>query len=101
MLQGLVIGTATATVRHPSMKGWRLLVVQSLGADGRTPDGEPMLAVDSLGAGVGQWVIISSDGQGTRELLGSPTSPVRWSVIGIPNPSPKDEKGQTAKVFRP
>lgn len=85
MLHGLVIGTATATVKHPSMQGWRLLVVQAMRPDGRTPDGEPMLAVDALGAGVGQWVIISSDGQGTRELLGSPTSPVRWAVIGIPD----------------
>ncbi|MCS7304767.1 MAG: EutN/CcmL family microcompartment protein [Thermoguttaceae bacterium] len=85
MLNGLVIGTATATVRHPSMRGWRLLVVQAFAADGQTPDGEPILAVDSLGAGVGQWVVISSDGQGTRELLNSPTSPVRWSVIGIPD----------------
>lgn len=85
MVNGLVIGTATTTVRHPSMRGWRLLVVQAFDADGRTPNGEPILAVDSLGAGVGQWVIVSSDGQGTRELLGSPTSPVRWSVIGIPD----------------
>ena len=53
MLSGLVIGTATATLRHASMRGWRLLVVQPLLADGRTPDGDPVLAVDALGAGVG------------------------------------------------
>ncbi len=85
MLTGLVIGTATSTVRHPSMKGWRLLVVQPFAADGRTPDGDPVLAVDALGAGTGETVIVSSDGQGTRELLGSKTTPVRWSVIGIPD----------------
>jgi microcompartment protein CcmK/EutM len=85
MLSGLVIGTATATVRHPSMKGWRLLVVQPLLADGHTPDGDPVLAVDALGAGPGETVIVSSDGQGTRELLASSTTPVRWSVIGIPD----------------
>ena len=85
MLSGLVIGTATATVRHASMKGWRLLIVQPLLADGRTPDGDPVLAVDALGAGVGETVIVSSDGRGTRELLRSDTTPVRWSVIGIPD----------------
>lgn len=85
MLSGLVIGTATATVRHASMRGWRLLVVQPLLADGRTPDGDPVLAVDALGAGVGAAVILSSDGRGTRELLQSDTTPVRWSVIGIPD----------------
>ncbi len=82
---GLVVGTATATTRHPSMRGWKLLVVQPLMADNRRPDGDPQLAVDNLGAGVGESVIISSDGAGTRKLLGSDATPVRWSVIGIPD----------------
>jgi ethanolamine utilization protein EutN len=83
MLVGVVVGHATSTVRHLSLKGWRLLVVQPIGPDGRTPDGEPILAVDALGAGRGALVIISSDGKGTRELLGSETTPARWSVIAI------------------
>jgi len=85
MLTGRVLGTATATVKHPSMKGWKLLVVQPLLADGRSPDGDPLLVVDNRGAGTGETVIISSDGRATRELLGSDNTPVRWSVIGIPN----------------
>jgi ethanolamine utilization protein EutN len=83
MFAGRVIGSATATVKHPSMEGWKLLLVQPYGPDGRTPDGDPMLAVDALGAGIGEKVIISSDGKGTRELLGCENTPVRWSVIGI------------------
>jgi ethanolamine utilization protein EutN len=78
-----VIGNATATVRHPSMQGWKLLVVQALAPDGCSPDGEPVLAVDNLGAGAGERVIITSDGRGTRELLKSKNTPVRWSVLGI------------------
>ena len=85
MQLGLVVGTATATTRHPSMRGWKLLVVQPLMADNRRPDGDPQLAVDNLGAGVGESVIISSDGAGTRALLGADATPVRWSVIGIPD----------------
>lgn len=83
MLTCRVIGNATATVRHPSMKGWKLLVVQPLMMDGRTPDGDPVLAVDSLGAGTGEKVIVTSDGRFTQELLQSNTTPVRWSVMGI------------------
>jgi len=83
MQSGLVVGMATATVKHPSMSGWKLLVVQPLGPDGRSPDGDPVLAIDSLGAGTGQRVIISSDGKGTRELMRSETTPVRWSILGI------------------
>lgn len=85
MQLGLVVGTATATTRHASMKGWKLLVVQPLLADGRQPDGDPQLAIDNLGAGIGSHVMISSDGAGTRALLGVDATPVRWCVIGIPD----------------
>jgi len=77
-----VVGQATSTVKHPSMKGWRLLVVQPLTVEGRE-DGEPLLAIDRLGAGSAHRVIISNDGAGARELVGDRNSPVRWMVMGI------------------
>ena len=58
-------------------------MVQPIGPDGRSPDGDPVLVVDALGAGIGQEVIISSDGKGTRQLLKSDATPARWLVIGI------------------
>jgi ethanolamine utilization protein EutN len=85
MQLGRVIGNATATVRHPSMQGWKLLVVQPLAADGQSPDGDPILAVDNQGAGWGERIIITSDGKATRQLLNCETTPVRWSVVGIPD----------------
>jgi ethanolamine utilization protein EutN len=95
MQLGLVTGTATATVKHPSLEGWRLLVVQPLSADGRAPDGDPVLAIDHLGAARGQSVIISNDGKWTRELLKSETTPARWAVIGLPDA--ERTKANTAK----
>lgn len=83
MLAARVIGHATSTVKHPSMEGWKLLVVQPVMADGCSPDGEPVLAVDRLGAGRRDMVMISSDGKSTRELIGRTATPVRWAVIGI------------------
>jgi ethanolamine utilization protein EutN len=83
MQLGEVIGPATATVKHPSMNGWKLLVVQLYAADGSSPDGDPVLAIDDRGAGRGERVIITSDGLGTRALIGSENTPVRWSVLGI------------------
>ncbi len=77
-----VVGQAVATVKHPSLTGWRLLVVQPLGADGKE-DGEPLLAIDHLGAGNMHRVIVSNDGAGARELIGDKNSPVRWMVLGI------------------
>lgn len=83
MQLGRVVGTATSTKKHASMEGQKLLVVQLVTADRRTPDGEPVIAVDKLGAGRGDLVIVTSDGKTTRELLKSNTTPVRWSVLGI------------------
>ena len=83
MYTGVVVGSATATVKHPSMKGAKLLLVMALQGDGRSIEGDPILVVDRLGAGKGEKVIITSDGIATRELLGSDSSPVRWSVVGI------------------
>jgi ethanolamine utilization protein EutN len=79
---GRVLGHAVSTVKHPSLHGWRLLLVQPLGVGGK-PDGEPLLAVDKLGSGHGDRVILSNDGAGAREMIGSKTSPVRWMVLGL------------------
>ena len=77
-----VVGHAVSTVKHPSLHGWKLLVVQPLTPYG-TADGEPLLAIDSLGAGVEDRVIVSNDGAGARVLVGVKDSPVRWFVLGI------------------
>jgi ethanolamine utilization protein EutN len=79
---GRVVGQGVATIKHPSLQGWRLLLVQPLGAD-RKEDGEPLLAIDNLGAGADHLVILSNDGAGARELIGSPNSPARWMVLGV------------------
>jgi ethanolamine utilization protein EutN len=83
MQVGLVVGTATATVKHRSMQGTKLLVVQFYGVDPTKVDGEPVIAVDTLGAGRGDRVLLSSDGRSTRALLKDETTPVRWCVLGI------------------
>ncbi len=82
MLIGVVEGNAISTVKHHSMQGWKLLVVQPIGMDGKA-DGDPLLAIDFLGAGPQTKVVISNDGKGAREMVGDTTSPVRWAVIGM------------------
>jgi microcompartment protein CcmK/EutM len=77
-----VIGHAVSTVKHASLNGWRLLVVQPLGAND-APDGEPLLAIDSVGSALHDRVIVSNDGAGARQIVGSKTSPARWFVVGI------------------
>jgi ethanolamine utilization protein EutN len=83
MQLGFVVGTATSTVKHVTLRGQKLLVVQPLMADGRSPDGDPQVAVDAVGAGTGQTVMITSDGKFIREWVKHENTPIRWSVIGI------------------
>lgn len=82
MQQGRVVGHATATVKHLSLLGWRLLLVQLLTAKGAA-DGEPLLMIDALGAAVGSLVIASNDGAAARQVVGAKNSPVRWMAIGL------------------
>jgi ethanolamine utilization protein EutN len=79
---GRVVGHATSIVKHPSLQGWRLLLVQLLGADGQE-DGEPLLVIDHLGAGTDSLVMVSNDGAAAREMVGAKNSPVRWMVLGL------------------
>ena len=74
-------GYATSTVKHPSLQGWRLLV-----AEPDSPDLAPQIVLDNLGAGIGQKVMISSDGSEARKMVGDELSPARWSVMGIIDP---------------
>jgi ethanolamine utilization protein EutN len=90
MQLGTVIGHATATIKHPSLNGWRLLIVQPLDA-ARQPAADPVVAVGKLGPGIGQTVILNSDGKAARELVGDNKSPVRWFVIGIVDDAIVDE----------
>jgi ethanolamine utilization protein EutN len=83
MQLGRVMGTATATIKHPTFEGERMLVVQLETEDGR-PDGEPVLVFDRLGAGRGDRVLCTNDGLALQELLGRDT-PGRWSVMGLPD----------------
>jgi len=78
MVIGHVIGHATSTVKHPSLKGQRLVVV----LPHRAANNDPVLALDTLACDVGDVVILSSDGIYAREVTGDEQSPARWTVIG-------------------
>ncbi|MFN0051368.1 MAG: EutN/CcmL family microcompartment protein [Planctomycetales bacterium] len=77
-----VVGRATATVKHATLAGWRLLLVQPLDAQGKA-DGDPQLAIDNVGSGKGDTVMLTTDGAAVRELVGNNSTPIRWAVIGI------------------
>lgn len=83
MLVGNVIGNITSTVKHASMDRQKLLVVQPTMADGATADGDPLVAIDMVGAGIGERVVLTSDSVSVREFLGVDATPARWTVAAI------------------
>ena len=82
MLLARVEGNLVATRKHPSLESWRLVICQPIGGDGK-PEGVPVVAIDSHGAGMHQQVVISSDGLAARKAVGVEKTPVRWLVVGI------------------
>ncbi|MGH7973445.1 MAG: EutN/CcmL family microcompartment protein [Limisphaerales bacterium] len=82
MLLARVEGNVVATRKHRSLEGWRLLICQPLSQAGAA-EGSPQVALDALGAGLHQRVIISSDGLAARKAVQDDHSPARWMVIGI------------------
>ncbi len=81
MRTAVIQGHVTATVKHPSFHGTRLLI-----AVPESDDVAPQVVLDSLGAAIGQRVIISSDGAEARKMVGDELSPARWNVTGIIDP---------------
>jgi microcompartment protein CcmK/EutM len=76
-----VIGTVTATHKHPAFTGLKLLVVQPL--FGGRPQGRSFLAADFAQAGVGDTVLVVREGSSTRQLLGHEFAPVHAAVVGV------------------
>ena len=77
-----VIGTVVSTQKHPKFEGAKLLLVQPTGVDD-APRGMPLLAVDSVGAGVHEKVLVVIEGRAAGEALGRKAAPVDAAVIGI------------------
>ena len=82
MQLGKVIGHATSTIKHPSLHGCRLAVVQPLNVR-REPEADPVIAIDKLAAAPGQTVVLNTDGRAARELVRNEKSPARYFVIGV------------------
>jgi microcompartment protein CcmK/EutM len=82
MQVGRVVGTVVSTQKHRKFEGAKLLLVQPLNADD-TPRGPSILAVDGVGAGVHEKVLIVLEGRAAGEALGRKAAPVDAAIIGI------------------
>lgn len=77
-----VVGTVVATRKHHRFDGAKLLLVQPT-TPGGEPQGRSLLAVDAVGAGVGELVLLVIEGRAAAAALDSPQAPVDAAIIGI------------------
>jgi len=77
-----VVGNVVASQKSRKFEGAKLLLVQPLNAD-ETPRGTALLAVDSVGAGIGEKVLVVLEGRAAGEALGKKWAPVDAAIIGI------------------
>ncbi|HUX67268.1 MAG TPA: EutN/CcmL family microcompartment protein [Terriglobales bacterium] len=86
MILARVIGEVVATQKHASQRGLKLLLVepeawQGLSAQGAS--GAGLIALDAVGAGVGERVLVVLDGYAAMTAVGRPQSPIDAAVVGI------------------
>ena len=81
MIIAQVVGLAVATLKHDLLKTTKLLLVRPADTEGQAT-GEPFLAVDLVGAGEGELVVVSQ-GSSARMATGNASSPADAAIVGI------------------
>jgi microcompartment protein CcmK/EutM len=82
MMLARVVGPLVATQKHRKFEGSTLLLVQPLG-ENDTPRGPVLLAVDTVGAGVHEKVLVVLDGKAAGDAMQKKAAPVDAAIVGI------------------
>src|SRR3954449_4597331 len=82
MLIARVVGELVATQKDASHEGRKLLLVQPLNLDG-SDRGDAVVALDAVDAGVGDKVLLATEGFSAMTSVGRPNSPIDMAVIGF------------------
>lgn len=83
MILGRVCGTVVSTVEHPFYQGKKQLIVRYCTPNGEFDGDKYVVAVDLVGAGVGETVVVEDEGNSARQLMGTPNAPIRSVIVGI------------------
>src|SRR5688500_14879062 len=77
-----VIGNVESTVKHPCYVNTKLMVVQPLD-EHLQPAGRSHPAIDTVGAGNGNIVLVVEEGKAAQQMLGQKRIPIRTLIVGI------------------
>jgi ethanolamine utilization protein EutN len=79
---GRVVGTVVSTINSPDFDDRTLLLCDLVDPSGR-PAGGYVIAIDTVGAGAGETVLILDEGNSARQILRAPGAPIRTLVVGV------------------
>ncbi len=82
MRLGRVVGEVVSTVKIPSICCHKLLHIQYVDELGGSR-GAPVIALDTVGAGIGEDVLVVDEGNACSQILGEKQAPVRTMVVGV------------------
>jgi microcompartment protein CcmK/EutM len=82
MLLADVVGHVVATIKHPALAGFKMMLVQPVTPQGR-PAGPGLMALDSVGAGPGERVLVVVEGRSAGDAVGNRQAPLDAAIIGI------------------
>ena len=84
MMLADVVGTVVSPSEQvPALDGRVLLVVRPLTPAGDPVSAKPRVAIDTIGAGVGDRVLVIDEGNSGRQILAAPDAPVKTLIIGF------------------
>ncbi|RMD94785.1 MAG: ethanolamine utilization protein EutN [Calditrichaeota bacterium] len=83
MIISRVVGDVISTQKNPHFDGYKLLIVQPVDLDGKTPVGTSMIALDKVDAGEGDLVLVNKEGGSARILLEDEEIPVQAVVVAV------------------
>ena len=87
-----VAGSVTTTIKHPSLTGRTLLLCYAVNPATSTVSTKPIVAVDTVQAGIGDTVLVIDEGNAARKILGDSSAPIRTVVAGIVDDVVKEKR---------
>ena len=82
MILARITGSVVSTIHHSIVDGRKLLLAERLDDTGKATGGY-LIAMDAIGAGMGETVLILDEGSGARQILDNSSAPIRSLVVGI------------------